>query len=470
MIKARQKLGQYRIERRIARGGFADVYQAFDTIEGIKVVLKVPHANLVDADVLAGFRQEVRLTAKLDHPNILAIKTAGFIGGHFAIVYPLGVEDLGERLTRRVGVRTGIDYIEQLLEAVAYAHERRIVHCDIKPENLILFDEGKLRLTDFGIAKVAIRTLRAAGTGTVGFVAPEQAMGRPSFHSDVFSAGLVAYRLLAGQLPEWPFEWPFPGHARLKERVHVDVLEFIRRAVAVAPKDRFADGVKMRAAFARIRRRALLHAGQRAARRTGLAASDRNNGSRMQRALSRFGTNGRTTGSGKTTKDWQIVRFRQFQREFGRVLETRHECTGCGGPIAETMHACPWCQKQQAVFRGESKMPAACPRCKRGVKLDWRFCAWCYGGLVGPLEAREYSDKRYTAQCARSTCERKDLMPFMRYCPWCNGKVKRQWKFVGATSRCKRCKWSLVKGFWDACPWCSARTETRGSSSESSTS
>ena len=86
-----------------------------------------------------------------------------------------------------------------------YTHRRRTVHLDIKPENVILFDGQHVRLTDFGIAKVSQSTLHGSDTGTVGYMAPEQAMGRPSLRSNVFFIGLIVYRKLNGHRPEWPF-------------------------------------------------------------------------------------------------------------------------------------------------------------------------------------------------------------------------------------------------------------------------
>ncbi|HEX9793860.1 MAG TPA: serine/threonine-protein kinase [Planctomycetota bacterium] len=426
-LRARQLLGdKYRVERRIDRGGFADVYRARDIVEGIPVALKVPHAHLVDRETLETFRKEARLVARLDHPGVLPLKTANFIDGHFVIVYPLGDCNLATRMTKRLATRTALDYCEQLLEALAYAHEQRIVHCDVKPENILLFPDNRLRLTDFGIAKIAFRTLRAAGTGTVGYVAPEQAMGRPSFRSDVFSAGLVMYRLHAGQLPEWPFEWPFAGHERLKRRLHPDAIAMLRRSLALDPRDRYRDAGHFLKAFRRLRQRGRLLAAP--ATPVKRVAAD-------------------------PAADWKQVRVRQFRSQFGAKLEARHQCIACKGPVAESMAYCPWCRAERRTHPEGTRFPAACGRCKRGVKLDWRFCPWCYGAGIGPLSDRSFTDKRYTATCSRGECGR-DLMPWMRYCPWCRTKVSRKWRIEGTTQRCTRCQWGTLHDFWNGCPWC----------------
>ena len=120
---------------------------------------------------------------------------------------------LDDRLQKRISLSTAVDYSAQILAAVAYAHEHRIIHCDIKPDNFLIFADGRVRLADFGIARVAQKTLRGWGEGTVGYIAPEQAMGKPSFRSDVFSTGLVLYRMFSGCLPEWPYRWPPPGQS-----------------------------------------------------------------------------------------------------------------------------------------------------------------------------------------------------------------------------------------------------------------
>lgn len=264
MLKARQRLGKYRIQRRLADGGFATVYKASDTIEGINVALKIPHSNLINDGVLTDFRHEVRLAARLDHVNILPLKNASFIDGRFVIAFPLGEKTLADRLRSRISTVTAIDYVEQMIDAVAYAHSHRIIHCDIKPENFILFPGERLRLTDFGIAKVALKTVRASGSGTIGFISPEQAMGKPSLRSDVFSLGLILYRMFSGELPEWPFEWPAPGYKKLRSRAHRDLITFIRKAIEVNPKRRFRDAVQMQEMFPAVKEKALQSAERRA--------------------------------------------------------------------------------------------------------------------------------------------------------------------------------------------------------------
>jgi serine/threonine-protein kinase len=256
MLKARQKLGKYRIEKCLANGPLAAVYRAYDTIHGLRVALKIPHHRMMDEDFLADFRREVRVGTRLDHPNILPIQNADFVGSYFVIALPLGEETLGERLGRRISTGKALEFTDQILAAVAHAHEQRIIHCDIKPENFILFPDNLLRLADFGFAKLARGRLDASGSGTIGYIAPEQALGRPMFQSDVFSIGLVLFRMFSGRLPRWPYDWPPDGHRRLRQKLSPDMVRIIQRAISLDPRRRFADAIRMRNAFERIRRRA----------------------------------------------------------------------------------------------------------------------------------------------------------------------------------------------------------------------
>ncbi len=232
ILRSRQSLGKYRVEKLLARGGFAEVYRAFDTIEGLRVALKIPYAHLIDQDLLDGFRKEVRLTAQLDHPNILPVKNAAFIDTHFVIVLPLGERSLSDRLKSRMSFGLALDYTGQMLEGLAFAHRRRILHCDVKPDNFIVFSGNRLRLADFGIAKVVLHTVSASGSGTLGYMSPEQAMGKPSFRSDVFSLGLVLYRMFSGQLPQWPFERPYPGAEKLRANFHPEFVSLLKTGSA----------------------------------------------------------------------------------------------------------------------------------------------------------------------------------------------------------------------------------------------
>lgn len=259
-LRPRQRVGKYRVEKFLANGGFAKVYAAIDTIEGTRVALKIPHEHFIDDDMMEVFRQEVRLLAKLEHPNILVLKDASFIDDRFVIATRLGIETLDERLKRRMSVATAYHYMQQMVAAVAYAHECGIIHCDVKPDNFILFEGNRVRLTDFGIAKVATLTVLGSGTGTVGFMSTEQAMGKPSVRSDVFSLGLIMYRMLAGQWPEYPFKWPAPGAGNLRRKgVHPEMIALIRKAISPQPRERFANGGKLADTFNKLHGKALRH-------------------------------------------------------------------------------------------------------------------------------------------------------------------------------------------------------------------
>lgn len=430
MLRARQRLDKYRIVRRRAVGGFATVYEALDTVEGIPVALKLPHAHLITKETLDDFRREVRVTARLDHPGIVPIKTAGFLGEHFVIVQPLGQASLADRLAKRIAPRKAIAWSEQLLEALAYAHSQRVIHCDVKPDNLLIFPGERLRLIDFGIAKVAQRTVLAGGgTGSVGFIAPEQAMGKPSLRSDVFSAALVIWRLLARELPEWPYRAPLPGAERIR-KLHPELATLLARALSVDEQRRPRDARALLSAFRRLKPRLLAQLRRQGKAKQGARVSSR---------------------PVEPKKDWKAMRITDFRRRFGKVLALEHRCGECDGPIAESMRSCPWCGRDHTRHRGETKYPAQCPRCRRGVKLDWTYCAWCHGAAIGPLSARNYSDRRYASSCGHC---KGDLMPFMRYCPWCRRKVTRAWPLPGTRDKCPRCACGVAAEHWEHCPWC----------------
>ncbi len=421
MLRARQKFDKYRIIGRIASGPLADVYRAYDTIQKMHVALKIPRT---DGDITREeLLHEVQVATKLKHPNILSVLNASYIQDKFVIVMDLGTESLAERIERRISTARAMDLAGQGLAALAFAHEHNIIHCDIKPENFILFPGNQMRLADFGFAKLSLRTLKASGSGTIDYIAPEQAMGRPKFQSDVFSMGLVLYRLFSGKLPEWPFEWPLPAYDRLKSRLRPEFVDMLKKSIQLDPAKRYRDATQMLAAF----ERASSHA------------------RRQKRTKAK---NGSRSGS-----SWRALQWREFQRKYRKALDTRHQCRRCEGPVAESMQCCPWCGFDHPSRGSESPMPSTCPRCERGVKNDWDYCAWCYGPGFVEESARHYPDKRYSARCSNKRC-RGELMPFMRYCPWCRTKVRRPWKLAGSRHSCHACNWGIAKEFWNYCAWC----------------
>jgi len=339
------------------------------------------------------------------------------------IAMELGEESLADRIVRRISNARAMDLASQALAALAHAHEHKIIHCDIKPENFILFADNQLKLADFGFAKINLRTLKASGSGTIDYIAPEQAMGRPKFQSDVFSMGLVLYRLFSGKLPEWPFDWPMAGHDKLASRVRPEFTEFLKKAIQLDPARRFRDATQMQAEFERLQSHAR----------------------RQKRAKPKSGS--------RSGSSWRQLQWREYQRKYRKVLYTGHHCRRCEGPVSEGMQACPWCGFDNPARGTESSMPSSCPRCERGVKNDWDYCPWCYGPGFVEETSRHYPDKRYTTRCSNKRC-RGLLMPFMRYCPWCRTKVRKPWKLAGSRHSCKACKWGIAKEFWNYCAWC----------------
>jgi hypothetical protein len=230
--------------------------------------------------------------------------------------------------------------------------------------------------------------------------------------------------MFAGVLPTYPYEWPFEGAERLRERVSGDFIMLLRRAMSVDPRKRFRDAVQMQSAYDAMRPRVLTGTKSKVVRRRS-----------------------------SKTRDWREVQRREFMRRFGAALEARHACHRCSGPVSEAMVGCPWCGTERARHRGGTRFPQQCPRCDRGLKLDWHYCAWCYGPGFEASD-RRYSDARYTAKCPNVRCSRRELMPFMRYCPWCQTKVKRKWPLPDTKEKCRSCGWGVAGEFWSYCPWC----------------
>jgi eukaryotic-like serine/threonine-protein kinase len=200
---------RYKLEAKLGSGGMSTVYLARDTTLDRQVAVKVLHREMSEqADQLERFRQEARAVAKLSHPNVVAVIDAGEDGGHPYIVFEY-VE--GETLKQRINRLGALDAQESLAYAIevarglTVAHNRRMVHRDIKPQNVLIDAEGRAKLTDFGISRQLEQDgMTATGRvlGTTDYVAPEQAMGHPvDQRSDIYSLGVLLYEMLTGQVP-----------------------------------------------------------------------------------------------------------------------------------------------------------------------------------------------------------------------------------------------------------------------------
>jgi dipeptidyl aminopeptidase/acylaminoacyl peptidase/tRNA A-37 threonylcarbamoyl transferase component Bud32 len=214
-LSAGSRLGPYEIVSPLGAGGMGEVYKARDTKLDREVAIKVlPEKLAADSDSLARFEREAKAVAALSHPNILGIYDLGRDGGvAYAAMELLRGETLRERLEEgALPQRKALEYGLQVAHGLAAAHEKGIVHRDLKPENVFVTPEGRLKILDFGLAKVSAvqsdetRSPTVAATepgtvmGTVGYMSPEQVRGRPADHrSDIFSLGAILYEMLSGE-------------------------------------------------------------------------------------------------------------------------------------------------------------------------------------------------------------------------------------------------------------------------------
>jgi serine/threonine-protein kinase len=211
------RLGPYRITEPLGAGGMGEVYRARDERLGRDVAIKVlPKAVADDPERMARFEREARALAALSHPNILAIFDFGTDGGiTYAVTELLEGETLRSRLEReRLAWRKSVETAAAIADGLAAAHSKGIVHRDIKPDNIFITTDGRVKVLDFGLARVAESAHAAGGTttltdpgtaagtvmGTVGYMAPEQVRGQSAdARSDIFTLGCLLYEMLAGK-------------------------------------------------------------------------------------------------------------------------------------------------------------------------------------------------------------------------------------------------------------------------------
>jgi hypothetical protein len=268
--------GRYRLDAQIGRGGMSTVYRAFDTVLERPVAIKLMHREIAsDSDQLERFRREARSVAQLNHPHIVTVIDAGEepsgdgahagadagAGTPYIVLEYVEGETLKE-LIRREGpldIPQAIAYAIEIARALGAAHERLIVHRDVKPQNVLIGEEGGAKITDFGIARTLTEEgLTVAGRvlGTTDYVSPEQALGQPvTGQSDLYSLGVVLYEMLTGEVP---FRGDSPvavamRHVReqvpdvqlLRPEVSAATASVLERAVAKDLDWRYADAEAM---------------------------------------------------------------------------------------------------------------------------------------------------------------------------------------------------------------------------------
>jgi beta-lactam-binding protein with PASTA domain len=262
---------RYVIKRKLGSGGMADVYLAEDQELGRRVALKLlDERHAADEQFVERFRREAQSAAGLNHPNIVSIFDRGRAEG----TYYIAMEFLDGRTLKELLVKNGptpvpiaIDYARQILGALAFAHRNGIVHRDIKPHNIVVGSDGRLKVTDFGIARSGASQMTEAGSivGTAQYLSPEQARGAPvDPRSDLYSLGIVLFEMLTGKVPftgDTPVEIAMKHLSQVPEppskhrsQVPHELDAVVMRALAKDPNQRYGSAEEMDADLARVAR------------------------------------------------------------------------------------------------------------------------------------------------------------------------------------------------------------------------
>ena len=258
MVTKGQKINdRYEIIRILGEGGMANVYLANDTILNRKVAVKVLRGDLAnDEKFVRRFQREALSASSLNHPNIVEIYDVGEDDGNFYIVMEyIDGKNLKQLIKRRTKLTLPevIDIMKQLTDGIASAHDSFIIHRDIKPQNMLILDNGLVKITDFGIA-VALNSTQLTQTnsvmGSVHYLPPEQAAGKgATFKSDIYSLGILMYELVTGSLPFKgenaveialkQMKEPIPSVREFDPSIPQSVENIILKACAKNPKNRY---------------------------------------------------------------------------------------------------------------------------------------------------------------------------------------------------------------------------------------
>ena len=249
---------RFRLEEKIGSGGMSTVYRAFDPTLERWVAIKLMHRDISsDPDQLERFRREARAVARLNHPHVVTVIDAGEDDGNPYIVFEyVEGETLKERIRRvgRLPVQEAVAYAIEIGRALSAAHEQRLVHRDVKPQNVLIDPDGRAKVTDFGIARsLEAHGLTATGRvlGTTDYVSPEQALGHDvTEQSDIYSLGICLYEMLTGEIPFKAdtqvavamkhVREPMPDVQRRRPEISAALAAVIEHATAKETENRYA--------------------------------------------------------------------------------------------------------------------------------------------------------------------------------------------------------------------------------------
>ena len=253
--------GRYQLLRQVANGGMAAIYEAIDTRLDRKVAVKIMHSHLAQDDAyVSRFIREAKAAAALSHPNIVAVQDQGWnqngVPAVFLVMELIEGHTLREYLNERgrFEIKDAINYLTPILSALSAAHALGIVHRDVKPENIMISNEGRVKVADFGLARGELigSTMTAESSvilGSVSYLSPEQVQrGIADSRSDVYAAGIVAYEMLIGEKPftaDSPIQIAYmhvneqiPRLRSKRQEIPQELDELIARATAKNPDDR----------------------------------------------------------------------------------------------------------------------------------------------------------------------------------------------------------------------------------------
>jgi tRNA A-37 threonylcarbamoyl transferase component Bud32 len=251
------QIGHYIIQEPLGQGGMARVYKGYQEHLDRTVAIKVlPSYYAADPNFVSRFKREAQAMARLSHPGIVTVHDAGEQDGRLYIVMAyMSGGTLKSRLDHPMELAEALPIVRQIAEALQYAHERSIIHRDVKPVNVLLDGEGRAVLSDFGIAKVMESaenhlTRPGAGVGTPEYMSPEQCRGTGvDARSDIYALGVMIYEMLTGRTPFQADNYTALAHAHIYEpvppptlfnpRIPLSVQAVILRALAKEPAQRF---------------------------------------------------------------------------------------------------------------------------------------------------------------------------------------------------------------------------------------